>query len=262
MDLGLKNKVAMISGASKGIGKAIAGVFASEGANLSICARDEDLLLKTTCELQQDMEIKVLPVVADLTHLDDVKKFVSTTVDKFGLVDVLVNNAGSAPAGEFLKIKDEEWITAWTLKFLGYVRLSREVFPHMRSRKYGCIINIIGNAGKQPMKNYMAGGHINAALLNFTKMLAGEGEQYGIRVNGISPGPTKTERWDDLVLKMSEAVGKNPVEWEKEFMMTFPLRRLAEPDEIANLAAFIASDKACYIHGTVITIDGGLTKCI
>ncbi|HBF43295.1 MAG TPA: short-chain dehydrogenase, partial [Desulfobacteraceae bacterium] len=101
-----------------------------------------------------------------------------------------------------------------------------------------------------------------AALLNFTRMLADEGKEYGIRVNGISPGPTKTARWNDLVLKMSETAGKDPVEWEKEFLMKFPLRRLAEPDEIANLAAFLASDKACYVHGTVVTIDGGLTKCI
>ena len=262
METGLKNKVAIISGASKGIGKAIAYDLANEGVMLSICSRNQDELNQVVRDINKAARVKVLPLVADMSKDDDIKRCVEATFKEFKQIDILVNNAGSAPAGDFTKIEDTKWFEAWNLKFLGYMRMAREVLPYMKSQHSGRIINIIGAWGRNPKKYYMIGGHINAALLNFNKLLSDECGKYNILVNGINPGPIKTDRWDSMVNKMSSLAEMNSEIWEKNLLSSIPLNRPGKPEEVADLVTFLASDRASYITGTVITIDGGESRQI
>lgn len=194
METNLSGKVAMISGASKGLGKAIAYALADEGVKLSICARSEKQLAEIAADIKAIKDVEVIYTVADMKKEDDIQRFVKNTIERYERIDILVNNAGSAPPGDFLEMKDEIWEDAWRVKFLGYTKLAKEVFPHMKKQQNGRIINIIGNGGHHPMKDYMVGGHINAGLLNFNKLLADEGAPYNILVVGINPGPIKTEK--------------------------------------------------------------------
>lgn len=262
METGLTNKVAVISGASKGIGKAIAYSLADEGVKLSICSRNEEYLSQVTGDIQKTKNVEVIYSVADMINENDISAFVRNTIQRFGKIDILINNAGSAPAGDFLKIEDDVWLQSWKLKFFGYMRLAREVFPYMMSQRAGRIINIIGAWGRYPMKNYMVGGHINAALLNLTKLLSDEGAKYNILVNGINPGPIKTDRWDEMVAKMAKLINETPGHCESKLIASIPLNRPGLPEEVADLVTFLASERATYINGTIITIDGGMTKCI
>lgn len=262
MELNLSGKVAMISGASKGLGKAIAYAFADEGVKLSICARNEKQLAEIAADIRAIKDVEVIYTVADMKNEADIQQFVKNTIEKYERIDILINNAGSAPPGDFLEMKDEIWEDAWRLKFLGYMKLSREVFLHMKKQQNGRIINIIGTGGRQPMKDYMVGGHINAGLLNFTKLLANEGAPYNILTAGINPGPIKTDRWVGMIAKKASLAGQDPESFEKDLLADIPLKRLALPEEVADLVTFLSSERASYITGTTITIDGGMTTGI
>ncbi len=262
MNAGLGGKIAMVSGASKGIGRAIARTFASEGAHLSLCARSQAGLAEVAHELEETAGAKVLVYAADLATADGIKGWVGATVDRFGGVDVLVNNAGAAQGGSFLELADHVWLDSWQLKLFGYIRVAREVFPHLVRRGGGRIVNVIGVAGVQPMQNYMVGGAANAALLNVTKSLANEGAPHGILVNGVNPGPIRTERWDGLVVKWSRAKGVTPDAAERELLADVPLRRAGTPEEVANVVVFLASELSSYVTGVTLAIDGGMTRTI
>jgi NAD(P)-dependent dehydrogenase (short-subunit alcohol dehydrogenase family) len=175
MDLGLEGKVAIVTGASKGIGKAIAQELAQEGVHVILCARGQALLEEVALAIRQQTDTQVLAVPADLSSLEGVRALVRRTREYFGTVDILVNNAGAIRSGSLLSKPDEDWLTDWSLKVFGYIRLAREVFPIMQAKGGGRIINIIGTAGRQPNANYLAGGGANAALMNMTKALADEG---------------------------------------------------------------------------------------
>ncbi len=260
METGLRGRVAMVSGASKGIGKAIAHGLAAEGAQLSICARTEARIREVAEEIEGKYSVACLPCVADLSQAEGIRGWVRATVERFGGIDILVNNAGAAQGGAFLSLPDQAWLESWQLKLFGYIRVAREVFPHLQRR--GRVINVIGVAGVQPMSDYMIGGAANAALLNFTKALANEGAPYGILVTGVNPGPIRTERWDGLLVKWGEAKRVSPKEAEAELLKDVPLGRAGTPEEVANLVVFLASELSTYITGTVIAIDGGLTRTI
>jgi len=181
---------------------------------------------------------------------------------RFGGVDILINNAGAAQGGPFLSLPDQAWLDSWQLKLFGYIRVAREVFPHLVRRGGGRIVNVIGIASVQPMENYMIGGASNAALLNFTKALADEGAPHGILVSGVNPGPIRTDRWDGMIVKWGAAKGVTPEEAEREILQGVPLKRPGTAEEVANLVVFLASDLSTYITGTTIAIDGGMTRTI
>jgi len=262
METGLRGKVAMVSGASKGIGRAVAEKLAAEGVGLSLCARGEAQLGAVAREIESKHGVTCLACPADLNRAEDIQGWVRATLGRFGGVDVLVNNAGAAQGGPFLSLADQAWLDSWQLKLFGYIRVAREVFPHLIRRGGGRIVNVIGIAGVQPMENYMIGGAANAALLNFTKALADEGAPHGILVTGVNPGPIRTERWEGILTKWGAAKGVPPEEAERDILKGVPLRRAGEADEVANLVVFLASELSGYITGTTISVDGGMTRTI
>ena len=262
MDTGLGGKTAMVSGASKGIGRAIAEKLAAEGVRLSLCARGAEALRDVARELEAKHGATCLAYPADLSRAEDIAGWVRAAAEALGGIDILVNNAGAAQGGPFLQLADEAWLDSWRLKLFGYIRVAREVFPHLVRRGGGRIVNVIGIAGVQPMENYMIGGAANAALLNFTKALADEGAPHGILVTGVNPGGIRTERWDTMLAKWGAAKGVTPAEAERDILRGVPLKRPGTPDEVANLVVFLASELSAYITGTTIAIDGGMTRTI
>lgn len=262
MDTGLRGKVAMVSGASKGIGRAVAEKLAGEGVSLSLCARGGERLGTVARAIEDKHGVACLPVVADLSRAEDIQRWMRATIERFDGVDVLINNAGAAQGGPFLDLPDQAWLDSWHLKLFGYIRVAREVFPHLVRRGGGRIVNVIGIAGVQPMENYMIGGAANAALLNFTKALADEGAPHRILVTGVNPGGIRTERWDVMLAKWGTTKGVTPEEAERQIMSGVPLKRPGTPEEVAHLVVFLASDLSTYITGTTIAIDGGMTRTI
>jgi len=199
---------------------------------------------------------RIAALAADLTDGAAVKRVVAHCIRQFGRVDILINNAGSARPGEFLKLDDQAWIDDWQLKFFGYVRMAREVLPHMDQQGGGVILNVIGAAAMNPRRSYMIGGAANAALNHFTKALADEGAKSGVSVVGINPGPILTER----LLKMRAGLTKSAEAADEAFRKMTPLGRVGTVEEVADLLMFMASKRAAFIHGANITIDGGFTQ--
>jgi 3-oxoacyl-[acyl-carrier protein] reductase len=262
MDTAIRGKVAMVSGASKGIGRAVAERLAAEGARLSLCARGAAALGDLARALQDKHGVACLAWPGDLSRPDDIRGWVRATAERFGGIDILINNAGAAQGGAFLDLPDQAWLDSWQLKLLGYIRVAREVFPHLVARRGGRIVNVIGIAGVQPMENYMIGGAANAALLNFTKALADEGAPHGVLVTGVNPGPIRTDRWDGMVARWSAVKGVTPDEAEREILKGVPLKRPGTPDEVANVVVFLASELSTYVTGTTIAVEGGMTRTI
>ncbi len=260
MDLGLKGKTALVTGGSKGIGRAVARALAGEGAGVMICARDPEALKRAAGEIERETGAEVLTASADLSELDAVKRVAADAISRLGRIDVLVNNAGAIKGGDFLTTPDEEWLRGWSLKLLGYIRMAREVLPHMQKQGGGRIVNVVGAAARNPATTYMMGGAANAALINFTKALADLGAKSNVLVTGVSPGPVKTERWDSLASQQAKAQGKDIETYVREQSANYPLGRIAQPDEVANLVCFLASERASFLTGITITVDGGITR--
>ncbi len=264
MELGLKDKVAMITGGTKGNGKATAFCFAAERCKVAFCDYMEDLLSPVSKEMKEKTGAEILAFKADVTKHEEIVHFVEETVNKFGKIDILVNNAIGPPspieAKWFPEMHDEEIRTGMERKFLPYARCARAVVPHMIKQGGGKIINIAGNSG---YINFGAGHMImsynNAAVMRLTTDLAANLAQYGILVNAISPGPVETERWKGLIKFWAAEKGVSKAEVSKEYLNRVPLKKLAKPEDVANLAAFLASEKANLITGTVINLDGGMT---
>jgi len=258
MELGLERKVAIVTGGSKGIGRATALAFLNEGASVLICARGQRGLDETVSAAGHAARERIDAISADLMREAAIKQVVARCVARFGRVDILINNAGSARPGDFLQLTDEAWVDDWTLKFFGYVRMAREVLPQMQRQHGGVIINIIGAGGLNPTGNYMIGGAANAALNHFTKALADAAAKYGVRAVGINPGPILTER----LLKMRGALAPAAAGQADDdaFRRMTPLGRIGKPEEVADLVLFLASDRGAFIHGANISIDGGTTK--
>ena len=260
MELGLRDKTALVTGGSKGIGRAVARALAAEGARVMICARDGEALAGAATEIGAATGRSVLPMTADLSELSAVARVAHAAVSQLGRLDILVNNAGAIKGGDFLATPDEEWLSGWSLKLLGYIRMAREVLPQMQRQGGGRIINVVGAAARNPSATYMMGGTANAALINFTKALADLGARWNVLVTGVSPGPVKTERWDNLVRQQAAAAGKDVEAYAKEQNATMPLGRIALPEEVADLVCFLASERAAFLTGITITVDGGATR--
>lgn len=258
MELNLEGKVALVTGGSKGIGRAAAMGFLAEGASVLICARGQASLDEAVAAAGHAARERIDAISADLTEADAIRRVAARCVERFGRIDILINNAGSARTGRFLELSDDAWLTDWTLKFFGYVRMAREVLPQMKAQGGGVIVNIIGAAALNPRASYTIGGAANAALNHFTKALAEEGGQHQVRVVGINPGPILTER----LLKMRGGLMPSSTRQSAEaaFRAMTPLGRIGQPDEVADLILFLASSRAGFIHGANITIDGGMTK--
>ncbi|MFQ5795088.1 MAG: SDR family oxidoreductase [Candidatus Bipolaricaulia bacterium] len=262
MDLGLQGKVALVTGGSKGIGQAVATALAREGCKVAICARGEALLKQTSDGIQRETGSEVAPFVADLTRMEDVDRLVTGVIDHFGCIDILVNNAGSAPGGVLETLTEEDWAQALQLKFMGYVRCCKAVLPHMRNQGKGRVVNIVGNDGSKYAYWEITAGAANAADLNLTLSLA---EQYGkenITFVAINPGPVHTERWDGLVKAMARDKGISVEQADRLAKSSIPLGRICTPEEVADLATFLASDRAHFINGTMINIDGAQRKAL
>jgi NAD(P)-dependent dehydrogenase (short-subunit alcohol dehydrogenase family) len=252
MELGLGGKVAIVTGGSKGIGRATAIGLAAEGASVLVCARGREALDETVALARRHELARVEAMQADLNKPGDVMRVVSRCVETFGRIDILVNNAGSARPGDFQKITDEEWLEDWNLKFFGYVRMARAVLPHLKQQRRGVIVNVIGTGGLIPVAGYMVGGSANAALNHFTKALADEGAKHGVRVVGVNPGPILTDRLRLFTERRAAGRDMNEV-----LAKMTPLGRPGKAEEVADLIMFLASERAAFIHGANITIDGG-----
>jgi NAD(P)-dependent dehydrogenase (short-subunit alcohol dehydrogenase family) len=257
MHTGLQGKVAIITGASKGIGKAIAVALAEEGVRLALCARDDRELKLASDEIQIHTKADIIAIKANVTKLNDIRRFVTATVKKFTRVDILVNNAGGAHIGGIFQTSDEEWEYHIQLKLMGYIRMAREVISHMRTIGGGKIINIVGTAGKEPNALYMVPGVTNGALLNFTKSLAGELVPDRITVNSINPGTTDTPLTGETVNAMAVLLQKSPEDTRQMILDKSPLHRLMTPEEVAKVVTFFASDAANSINGASINVDAG-----
>lgn len=261
LDLQLSGKTAIVTGGSAGIGLAIAKSLYIEGVNVVIAARNPERLENAVSAIQSlpTPGAKVISISADLTQAESVERVVSTTLAQFGQIDILVNNAGSARAGSFLDLSDEVFLDAWNLKLLGYIRLVKAVVPHQKNRGDGRIVNIIGGAGRTPRPSFLPGGTTNAALLNFTRGISKELAEYNIRINAISPGATATERAERLAEQNAQARGITVEEAKAATLQGIPLKRIAQPEEIAALTLFLVSDLAASITGAEILVDGGST---
>ena len=199
---------------------------------------------------------------ADLTEPAAAQRIASAAQAAFGRIDVLVNCAGASQGGVFWDIPDQVWEDSLRLKFMGTLRMIRAVLPSMRAQRYGRIVTVVGNTGKQPGARLLPGSTANAALLALTKGLADEIAAEGITINAVNPGPTRTERWTGMMASLGYASAKTPAEVEQSFLERIPAGRIAEPEEIARLVAFLASPHAGHITGTSITADGGATQAL
>jgi len=262
MDLGLKNKAVVLTGGSMGIGYACAHLFAQEGARLAIAARRKDRLEAAAQRIHDETGAEVVPVSADMTSSEDVTRFVSTALKRFGRIDVLVNVAGSAPGGLVENLTDETWWSALNLKFLGYVRLIREVAPIMVQQGGGRILNLIGNDGNKPAYWELAPGAANAAGHNMTQALAEQYAPHGILINAVNPGPVDTDRWDGLEKQMAKDRGISQQEAHDLAVKSIPLGRICRPEEVADLVCFLASARNTFITGALINVDGAQRKAI
>jgi NAD(P)-dependent dehydrogenase (short-subunit alcohol dehydrogenase family) len=252
MELGLRGKKALITGASKGIGRACAEVLAEEGCDVALVARTAADLETARAAITAKHNVAVRVFAMDLSDSGNVDRLAADCAD----VDILVNNAGAIPGGDIDAVDEARWRAAWDLKVFGYVNMTRRFYALMRQRRQGVIINIIGAAGQNPDFDYIAGSTGNASLMAFTRAIGGAAPRDGIRVVGINPGPVLTERLVTLTRMRAEARFGDPERWP-ELMSGYAFGRAAKPEEIAWMAAFLASDKSGYTTGTIVTIDGG-----
>ncbi len=266
----MKDKVAIVCGASRGMGKTIAKEFAKSGARVVMVSRNEENLMNAmrdiTTEIVQGGDLgvmkRVLAIPGDVRKREDIERVVKETVEEFGTVHILVNNAGGPPAGYFEELEDDEWYNAFNLTFMSVVRFIREVAPYMKDQKWGRIINITSMSVKQPIDNLVLSNSIRLAVVGLAKTLAVQWAKYGITINNIAPGPIYTERIKELSWARAEREGISYEDALNAWIKEVPAGRFGEPEEIAYLASFLASERAGFITGTTIQIDGGAVKFV
>jgi 3-oxoacyl-[acyl-carrier protein] reductase len=262
MDLGLKSKVALVAAASRGLGRAVAEELAAEGASLVLCARNAKTLADTAATIASRSGAHVLAVPADVAVASDVTRVVDSGIERFGRIDILVTNAGGPPAGRFEQLTREQWEQAAHLTLYSALELARQVLPGMKERGWGRILNITSIAVKQPVENLILSNSLRAGVTGFARTLANEVAPAGITVNNILPGYTRTERVEELARMMAEKEGITATEFKAKWEHEIPMKRLGEPREFAALAAFLVSERASYITGTSIQVDGGWIRSL
>ncbi len=262
MELGIAGRVAIVTGGSRGIGRAVAERLCREGASVAICARNRESLK----EAQQSLETleggRVLTVEADLTEPDAAERVVEATAGTWGRIDILVNNAGAARGVPFDELTQELWLENLQLKLFGYLRMARLVLPHLRRNGWGRIVNVAGLAGLQPSPLSMPIGLNNAGILNVMKALADGEAGHNILVTTVCPGSILTERQTRLLRDVAKAKGVSFEAAQTEATSAIPLRRMGRPEEVADIVAFLASERASYITGSLVIVDGGLHRAM
>ena len=262
MDLGLRGKVALVAAASKGLGRAVAEELAAEGVKLAICSRDAEAIERVGREIANATGAEVLARAADVSRTAEIAAFTDTALSIYGRVDILLTNSGGPPSGRFESLDLAAWQQATELTLFAPIEFARRVLPGMKERRWGRILNVTSIAVKQPIDNLMLSNSLRSAVTGWARTLANEVGSAGVTVNNLLPGYTRTERVEELALAVSKREGISPAQavarWEREI----PLGRLAEPREFAALAAFLASDRAGYITGQSIAVDGGWIKAL
>lgn len=262
MDLGIKGKTAIITASSTGIGKAVAEGLAAEGCNIAICARTKATLIETAREIKTKYGTEPFWGICDLNQHKDIENFFEAVQNHFGKVDILVNNCGGPIPGFFRDLSEEDWDNAFKQVLLSVIRFSNLVLPKMIEQEWGRIINITSVAVKQPVHNLMLSNSLRAGVTGFAKSLSNEFGNRNITVNNVAPGYTLTHRLYELAVNRAKSSGKSHEEILVDMAKDVPMNRLGGPEEIAAMVTFLASQKASYITGTTIQVDGGSTKSI
>jgi 3-oxoacyl-[acyl-carrier protein] reductase len=257
MDLGLRDKIALVAASSQGLGRACAHALSVEGAKVTICARDDRTLRAAADEIANDTGNQVLAIVADLTSARDCRQVVQETVDFFGGLHVLVTNNGGPPAGYFLDLDDNEWYRAVDLTLMSAIRMIRAAIPHMQEQRWGRIINITSVSVKEPLDDLILSNSLRTGVVGMARTLANQLAVHGITVNNVLPGYILTDRVQELAEARAKAQGRTPGEVLAGFAEPVPMGRIGEPEELAAVVAFLASTQASYVNGTSILVDGG-----
>jgi 3-oxoacyl-[acyl-carrier protein] reductase len=257
----LEGKIAIVTGASRGIGRAIALRLAQDGATLILASRTQADLAKVAAEIQARGAALATCAPGDLRDPAAPAALVKTAIDAHGAIDILVNNAGATKRGDFFQLTEADWTDGFALKFFGAVRLTRAAWPHLKARR-GSVLNIIGAGGRTPGAEFTIGGSVNGACLSFTKAIADIGIQDGVQVNAINPGRVKTDRFQKALAEEAAQHGGDMKAAEQAIVRKSKIVRLGEPEDIADLAAFMVSPHSRYMQGAMVDVDGGQTKTI
>ena len=262
MDLQLTGKAALVTGASKGIGYATARVLAQEGCDVAITARTKDDLEQAAARLAAETGRTIVAFTGDMSVTEDVERCTAAAIDALGKIDILVTCAGSSPGGLLEEMGDDNWLSSLQLKFMGYVRSVRAVVGHMRERGAGSIVLVVGNDGLKQSYWELTAGAANAADINFASSIAEQYAPFGVRVNTVNPGPVSTDRWDGLEKALARDKKITQERAHELAVSSLPLGRICEPQEVADLVAFVASPRASYLVGANIPVDGAQRKSL
>jgi NAD(P)-dependent dehydrogenase (short-subunit alcohol dehydrogenase family) len=256
----LAGKIIIVTGGSRGIGRAIALRLAQEGGKLVLAARDPAALAKVVAEIETAGGAAT-SFAADLRATETAAALVDAALKAYGAIDIVVNNAGATRRGDFFELTDSDWTDGFALKFFGAVRLTRAAWPHLK-KQHGAVLNIIGVGGRTPGAEFTIGGSVNGACMSFTKALADIGVRDGVQVNAINPGYIHTERLRALLASQAAQHGGDIDATIQQVVRKSNVVRLGEPEDVANLAAFVLSPQSRYLQGALIDLDGGLTKTV
>lgn len=260
MDLGLKNRVAIVAASSQGLGRAIADAFAGEGARLAMCSRDEKKLSQAAHQIRERHKADIYCEPLDVTDFQAVHRFVENVARHFGRIDICVTNAGGPPAKNFLATTMEEWRRATELNFLSTVAFAHEVIPHMQRNRWGRIVTLTSVSVRQPVADLVLSNAVRAGVMGLVKSLSNEFGKDGILVNNVGPGYAATERLNELAAVRSLAAGKERDEIFQDWAAASAVKRVGKPEEIADTVVWLASERASYITGQTVLADGGLYK--
>lgn len=260
MDLGLKDRVALVAASSTGLGKAAALGLAREGAKLALCARTQSTLDSTAEEIRRQTGVEVLARALNVTVHDEVRAFIAEIGERFGRLDICVANAGGPPSKSFADTTVEEWHAAAELNLMSTVYLAKETLPWMQRQRWGRFIAITSVSVKQPIEGLILSNSIRSGVVGLVKTLANEYGPYNVLVNNVCPGFTATARLNSLAETLARKAGVSPKDIEERWASQAPLRRVGQPEEFANLVVFLSSERASYITGTSIAVDGGIVK--